>query len=49
MDGLHHPLQDGVQEFARLFGVAVGEQFHRSLQVGEEHGDLLAFAFEGAS
>jgi hypothetical protein len=47
MDRLHHPLEDGVQELPRLLGVAVGEQFHRALQVGEEHGHLLALAFEG--
>ena len=29
-------------------GIAVGEQLHRALEIGEEHGDLLALAFEGA-
>ena len=48
VDGLHHPLEDGVEELARLLGVAVGEQLHRALEVGEEHRDLLALAFEGA-
>ena len=48
MDGLHHPLEDRVEELARLLGVAVGEQLHRALEVGEEHGDLLALALEGA-
>ena len=47
VDGLHHPLEDGVEELARLLGVAVGEELHRALQVGEEHRDLLALAFEG--
>ncbi len=28
VDGLHHLLEDGVEELARLLGVAVGEQFH---------------------
>jgi hypothetical protein len=32
-----------------LLGVTVGQQFHRPLQVGEQHGDLLALAFEGAA
>ena len=44
VDGLHHPLEDGVEELARLLGVAVGEQLHRALEVGEEHRDLLALA-----
>ena len=47
VDGLHHPLQDGVEEPPRLLGIAVGEQLHRALQVGEEHRDLLPLAFEG--
>ncbi len=47
VDGLHHPLEDGIEELARLLGVAVGEQLHRALEVGEEDGDLLALALEG--
>jgi hypothetical protein len=43
MDGLHHPLEYWIQELTGLLGIAVGQQFHRALQVGEEHGDLLAF------
>ena len=34
---------------ARLFGIAVGEQLHRALEVGEQDGHLLALAFEGAT
>ena len=45
VDGLHHALEDGVEEFSRLLGVAVGEELHRALEVGEEDGDLLALAF----
>ena len=47
VDGLHHALEHRVEELARLFGVAVGEQLHRALEIGEEDGDLLALAFEG--
>ena len=47
VDGLHHPFEDGVEDLARLLGVAVGEQLHRALEVGEEDRDLLALAFEG--
>jgi hypothetical protein len=46
MDGLHHPLQDRIEESPRLLWVPVGEELHRALEVGEEHGHVLAFAFE---
>jgi hypothetical protein len=36
-----------IKELARLFRVTVGEQFHRTLEIGEEDGDLLALAFQG--
>jgi hypothetical protein len=35
VDGLHHPLQDRVEELPRFFGVTVGEKLHRALQVRE--------------
>jgi hypothetical protein len=44
MDGLHHPLHDGVEDLARLLGVPVGEQLGRALEVGEEHRHMLALA-----
>jgi hypothetical protein len=47
VDGLHHPLEHRVEELARLLGIAIGEQLHRSLEVGEEDRDLLALAFQG--
>ena len=47
VDGLHHPFEDGIEELPRVLGVTVGEQLHRALEVGEEHRDLLALAFEG--
>ena len=46
VDGLHHSLEHRVEELARLLGIAVGEQLHGALEVGEEHGDLLALAFQ---
>src|SRR5262249_2508121 len=48
VDRLHHVLEDWVQELPRLLGVAVGEELHRALEVGEQHRDLLALALEGA-
>ena len=42
----HHPLEDRIQELPGLLGIPVGQQFHRPLQVGEQHRHLLALAFE---
>ena len=46
--GGHHAFQHRVEELAGLFGVAVGQQFHGALEVGKQHRDLLALAFQGA-
>ena len=46
MHGLHHVFQYGVEELARLLGIAVGEQLHRALEIGEEDGDLLALTLQ---
>ena len=35
-----------IEELPRLLRVTVGEQLHRTLEVGEEDGDLLALAFQ---
>ena len=47
MDNVHHEREDGIENLARLLGIAIGEQLHRALEIGEEHRDLLALAFEG--
>src|SRR5215471_17690924 len=44
MHGLHHAFEHGIEELPGLFGVAVGQQLHRSLEIGEEHRDLFALA-----
>ena len=46
MDGVHHPLQHRIEELTRLLRVTVGQEFHRALQIGEEHRDLFALTFE---
>jgi len=46
MDRLHHPLDHRVEEFSGLFGIAVSEQLHGTLEVGKQDGDLLALTFE---
>src|SRR5215475_10196688 len=48
MDGLHHALDHRVEDLARFLWIAVGQQLHRALEVGEQDGDLLALTFEGA-
>jgi hypothetical protein len=45
--GFHHAFEDGIEDLARLFRIAIGEQLHRALQIREQHRDLLALAFEG--
>ena len=45
----HHALQHGIEGAAGLPLVTVSEEFHRTLEVGEEHRDLFALAFQGAA
>ena len=47
--GRHQALQDRIEELAGLLGVAVGQEFHGALEVGKQHGDLLALAFQGTA
>ena len=46
VDGLHRRLEHRTEELLGLFGVAVGQELHRPLQVGEEDRHLLALALE---
>jgi hypothetical protein len=39
--------EDGVEKLPGLLSTAIGEQFHRALEVGKEDRDLLALAFQG--
>jgi hypothetical protein len=48
MDGLYHTFEHGIEELPSVLGIAVGEEFHGPLQVGEQHRDLFALALEGA-
>ncbi len=47
VNGLHHVLQHRVEQLARLLGVTVGQQLHRALEIGKQHGDLLPLALQG--
>jgi len=42
----HHLVENRIEDPARLFGITVGEELHGTLEVGEQHGHLLALAFE---
>jgi hypothetical protein len=44
-----HPFQDGIQELPGFLGIAVGEEFHRTFEIGKEYSHLLALAFEGTA
>ena len=48
MHRLHHVLEHGIEQLARLFRIALGQQLHRALEVGEEHRDLLPLALQSA-
>ena len=45
----HHVFQDRIKELSGFLGVALGQQLHGALQVGKQHGDLLAFTFQGTA
>jgi hypothetical protein len=47
MHGLHHVFQYGIEDLASFLRIAVSEEFHRALEVGEQDSDLLALTFEG--
>ena len=49
MYGRHHPFQHGIEQLSGFLGIAVGEEFHRIFEIGEEHGHLFAFTFEGTA
>ena len=46
VDRFHHVFEHRIEELARLLGVAVGQQLHRALEIGEQHRHLLALTFE---
>jgi hypothetical protein len=47
VNGLHHQLENRIEDLARILGIAVGQELHRALDVGKEDGYLLALALEG--
>jgi hypothetical protein len=49
VDGRRDALQHRAKELVDLFWVTVGQEFHGALEVGEQHRDLLALAFQGTA
>ena len=47
--GVHHALDRRIEELLGGFGIEVPDEFRRVLEVGKEHRDLLAFAFQGTA
>jgi hypothetical protein len=46
MHGVHHDAEHRVQDAPGVLRIDVLDQRERALDVGEQHGDLLAFAFQ---
>jgi hypothetical protein len=46
VDRLHHAFQHGIQQLACLLRIAIGEQLHRPLQVGEQDGHLFSLTLD---
>ena len=44
--GVHHLLEGGVEELLGSLRIEVADQLGRVFDVGEQHRDLLAFAFQ---
>lgn len=44
VDGIDHQGERRVEDQLRFFGIALGDQFHRAFDVGEENGDYLPLA-----
>ena len=45
--GVHHEVEGGIEELLGGFGIEAADEFRRVLEVGKEHRDLLALAFQG--
>jgi hypothetical protein len=47
--GSHQAFQDGIEELPGLLRITIGQEFHGAFEVGKEHRDLLALAFQGTA
>jgi hypothetical protein len=46
---VHHVVEGGIEELLGGFGIEAPDKLRRVLEVGKEHGDLLALAFQGTA
>src|SRR5262245_51692589 len=46
---LHHQMQSRVEEVPRRLRIEAGNQLRRALEVGKQHRDLLALAFQSGT
>ena len=46
---VHHAMQGRIEELLGRFGIEARDQLRRALEVGKQHGDLLALAFQGTA
>ena len=46
MNRLHHVRKDWIDDLSRFLGITVGQQFHRTFDVGEQHRYVLALTFK---
>jgi len=46
--GVHHVVEHRVEDLPGFLGIAVGQELHRALEIGEEDRHLLPFTFERA-
>jgi hypothetical protein len=49
MHRVHHVFEHRIEDLARFLRVAIGQQLHRTFEVGKQHGDLLALALQRGS
>ena len=49
MHGLHHQVQGRVEEAPGRFRVEAGNQLRRAFDIGKQHRNLFALAFQGSA
>ena len=45
--GVHHQVESRIEELLGGFGIEAPDEFRRVFEIGKEHRDQLAFAFQG--
>ena len=47
--GVHHAVDGRIEELLGGFGIEAADEFRRVFEIGKQHGDLLALAFQGGA